>query len=282
MCIGAVLARVGVKWIDTTLVLVYISAWIGAVLGYYKVDAWGRRFLLIMGYALLSCLWLSAATVVQLGDLDVYSHRAVIHHTASTNTTSSNHTNTIIPVVIIPPQISIPINITNATKTLSNYSYMPKWTLQSYSHNDSHNHVVTSFFTGFSTFTDIFNIDITSSEYTYIFRFIFVTLFCLIAFCYAFTLGSSMTVISAEIFPLRARMKVTGLALSCHMISATTSACFMKSYMLITPTTTINNNNETDKSEDSDRLAQCMVIFAVISIVTCFFVYIMLPETKGQ
>lgn len=227
-----------------------------------------RRSMLISGYVTLSFAWLLAAGTVVLGRLDRWVFVSPeSNHTSSLNQTTINATYT---------SVTRPTVITTLAPSLAVYrdpSSLNTWTPA----------FVDPFITSSARFTPFglsgndmygwFHNNWDFQEYSGILRCTFVAVLCLIAFVHAFTVGAAMTAVSAELFPLRARMKSVGLSLSCNSVSAFVSTYLMQHFL--------REGAASAAKDPGQQLPYLMLIFSVIAIIVGLFVFLMLPETKG-
>jgi len=104
----------------------------------------------------------------------------------------------------------------------------------------------------------------------YVLRFLFGSFLCLFAFSYAFGFESTTWVISAELFPLRARGRASSLTTACHGASAVLASSFLADWF-----------SDDGDTASSFSIATVILLFACYALCLASFVFIALPETQG-
>jgi hypothetical protein len=99
---------------------------------------------------------------------------------------------------------------------------------------------------------------------SYLLRFLFGAFLCLFAFSFSFSLGPIAWILSAEIFPFRARAKASSITVASHFLCAIVGSVFLNRWL-----------------QSGYNVASSLFAFGVLCLVCGGFVYMAVPETRG-
>jgi MFS family permease len=99
---------------------------------------------------------------------------------------------------------------------------------------------------------------------SYLLRFMFGAFLCLFAFSFSFSFGPIAWILSAEIFPFRARAKASSITVASHFLCAIVGSAFLNRWL-----------------QSGYNVATCLFAFGVLCLMCGGFVYVAVPETRA-